>query len=498
MPNTKLEQTGEPWVGTEASYHAMVQAYVKMGEASEDFRKEALSRDEEDEENNRHFLLDIIDGVGVITVRGSMVSGAEGSEGQYWGIVGYEDIRNAIITGLSAGAEEFLFDYDTPGGAVKGIMELSDFIKSLDVKTTSFTGGIAASGGLWLATASDSFYAARMAEIGSVGVIAITSEITELYKDMGISLKVFKSTPLKAAGNPYEKLTAEAAEQIQKNINDTHMFFVRELADNRGLTEEYVSENIANGKVWFAAEANELNLIDGIKTFDEILLVLMRETADNTNNFQHIQDNDMPRRKVITEQQSAAIASGADVDAVLEDSKLKSTAEGEETTSDDAASEESGAGAEAEATDDDAAADAADSKDDKTEAASNGVDKVVELLQNQVAALQDASVDLKVELKQAQTNATALEATHEGLKKVTAVAIQRGFVAIGSPAPAIEGLLALDASALLQQHAQVDAQVSERFGAGKQVSTTVNEDENDAVAAAAKVVDRTLLKQARI
>ena len=497
MPNTKLEQTGEPWVGTEASYHAMVQAYVKMGEAGEGFRKEALARDEEDEENNRHFLLDVIDGVGVITVRGSMVSGAEGAWGQYWGIVGYEDIRNAIITGLNAGVEELLFDYDTPGGAVKGIMELSDFIKSLDVKTTSFTGGMAASGGLWLATASDSFYAARMAEIGSVGVIAVTSEITELYKDMGISLKVFKSTPLKAAGNPYEKLTAEAAEQIQKNINDTHMFFVREIADNRGLTEEYVSENIANGKVWFAAEANELNLIDGIKTFDEILLVLMRETADNTNNFQHIQDNDMPRRKVITEQQSAAIASGADVDAVLEDSNLESTVEDEGTTSDDAASEESGDEAET-ADDEGAAADEADSKDDKTEAASNGVDKVVELLQNQVAALQDASVDLKVELKQAQANATALEATHEGLKKVTAVAIQRGFVAIGSPAPAIEGLLALDASALLQQHAQVDAQVSERFGAGKQVSTTVNEDENDAVAAAAKVVDRTLLKQARI
>jgi len=494
MGSKFTEQTGVTWVGSEASYHEVIGAYQKMEAASEEFRKEVFSREEEDEEDNRHFLLDIVDNVGVVTIRGSMVSGSEGSWGQYWGIVGYDDIRNAIVTGLNSGVKEFLFDYDTPGGAVKGIMELSDFIKSLDVKTTSFTGGTAASGGLWLATAAENFYAARMAEVGSLGVIAITSEVTEMYKEMGVSLRVFKSTPLKAAGNPYEKLSKEAADQIQKNIDDTHMFFVREIAENRGLTEEYVAENIANGKVWFAAEANELNLIDGIKTFDEILLVLMRETADNTNDFQHVQDNDMARRKVITEQQSAAIASGADVDAVLEDSNLESAVEDEENTSNDASDESSD---DAESTEE-AADEAASEDNDDTEASSGGVNKVVELLQNQVASLQDASVDLKVELKQAQANAVALEATHEGLKKVTAVAIQRGFVGIGSPAPALEGLLALDASALLQQHAQIDAQLTARYPAGGRVSQTVEDVEDDDVAAAAKVTNDILLKQARI
>jgi len=485
MLNTKLEQAGMAWVGSETSYLAVVNAYKSMAEASEEYKKEAFSREEEDEENNRHFLLEVVEGVGVVTIRGSMVAGSEGIWGSYWGVVGYDDIRNAIIVGLNSGVTEFLFDYDSPGGQVKGIMELSDFIKELDVKTVSFTGGLAASGGLWLATASDTFYASRMAEVGSLGVIAITMEYTELLKDQGISAKVFKSTPLKAAGNPYEKLSDDAVAQIQKNIDDTHMFFVREIAENRGLTEEYVSENIANGKTWFAAEANALNLIDGIKTFDEILLVLTRETTDNTNNFQHVQDNDMARRKVITEQQAAAIASGADSDVVLEDSNLETAVEDKDegtTSADDAASDKS----------------ADDTGDQEAEAADSGTDKVVELLQNQVASLQDATVDLKVELKQAETKSLALEATHEGLKKVTAVAIQRGFVAIGSPAPALEGLLALDASALLQQHALVDSQVAERFGAGKRVTAEVNENEDASVAAAAKITNDILLKQARI
>jgi len=503
LNNILLTETGTLWLGSESSYHATLAAYQKMAETNDaGYKKECFANDEEDSENDRHFLLEVIEGVGLITVRGSLVSGSEGAWGAYWGIVGYDDIRNAIVTAVNAGVESILIDYDTPGGAVKGIMELSDFIKSLDIKTTSFTGGMAASGGLWLATAADTFYAARMAEIGSVGVLAVTAEMTEMYKDVGIKLRVFKSTPLKAAGNPYEKLTSEAAEVIQKNIDETHEFFVSEIAENRGLTNKFVSENIANGKLWYAAEANELRLIDGIKTFDDILLVLTRETADNTNDFKQIQDTDMAtRRKILTEQESAAIASGADVDTVLEDAQT-TAAEGEDTSKDESSTDttkDEGAD-KTESTDADKENSDSESNEE-TEAASSSADKTVtavSVLQTQISTLQGEMVDLKVELKQAQAKAVALEATHEGLKKVTAAATQRHFVAVGSPAPDLDGLVALDASALLIQHASALSLVVKRYPTSGQVSVTVEDKEDEAVAAAAKVTNDILLKQARI
>jgi len=497
LNNVLLTEAGTLWLGTESSYHATISAYQKMAEdGNEDYKKECFSQDETDSENNEHFLLDVVDGVGLITIRGSMVSGSEGAWGAYWGVVGYDDIRNAIITAINSGVTSLFLDYDTPGGAVKGIMELSDFIKSLDVKTTSFTGGMAASGGLWLATAADSFYAARMAEVGSLGVLAVTAEMTEMYKDIGIKLRVFKSTPLKAAGNPYEKLTDEAAAQIQKNIDETHQFFVREVAANRGLTDNFVSENIANGKVWYAAEANELRLIDGISTFDDLLLVLMRETADNTNDFKQVQDNDMAtRRKILTEQESAAIASGADVETVLEEAAPAPTVEDEAPSKDDAP---------ADTADDTSTDDKETTADDtagKEEASTDAPEKEVtglEVLQKQISSQQDAIVDLKVELKQAQTKVTALEATHDGLKSVTAAATQRHFVAVGAPAPSLEGLLALESSALLEQHASALSLVVKRYPKDGQVSVPVEDKEDDAVAAAAKVTNDILLKQARI
>jgi len=496
--NILLTETGTLWLGTESSYHATISAYQKMAEEGNDgYKKECFSQDQMDaEDDDEHFLLEIIDGVGLITIRGSMVPGSEGARGAYWGIVGYDDIRNAIISAINAGVESIFLDYDTPGGAVKGIMELSDFIKSLEVKTTSFTGGIAASGGLWLATAADKFYAARMAEVGSLGVLAVTAEMTEMYKDIGINLRVFKSTPLKAAGNPYEKLTDEAAAQIQKNLDETHQFFVREIAENRGLTDNFVSENIANGKVWFAAEANELRLIDGISTFDDLLLVLLRETADNTNDFKQVQDNDMAtRRKILTEQESAAIASGANVETVLEEATPALTVEDEGTSKDDASNT-----ADDKSTDNKDTPDAGKDNAD-TEVSATAPEKeitVIEVFQEQISAQQDVIVDLKVELKQAQAKVTALEATHNGLKDVTAAATQRHFVAVGAPAPSLEGLLALDSSALLEQHSTALALVVKRYPTSGQVSVPVEDKEDEAVAAAAKVTNDILLKQARI
>jgi len=493
--STLILKHGSTWVGSESAYHAVLDAYTKMDAADEVLKVNALAYDDDEEREQRHFLLEMVDNVGIITIDGSMVSGVEGSWGAYWGVVGYGDIRNAIVTAINGGAEELLFDMNTPGGSTNGIMELSDFIKSLDVKTTAHSGGMVASGGLWLATAADSFYASRMAEIGSLGVIAITQEITDMYKDAGINIRVFKSTPLKAAGNPYEKMSPEMAAEIQKNIDETHKFFVREVAINMGLTEEYVSAEIANGKMWYAAEANQLGLIDGVKSFDDVFLAMRRETTDNAGDFSNKEFNnnleaDMAKRKLTLDAQaSAAIASGVPVEQAVADKELDKGTEAEVKV-------------EAEETKDDTVEASAETEveesTDADESAEEGKDAAVSGILKQLSTAQAESVDLKVEVKVLQGKLATMEASQEGLKKVTAVSIQRAYVAIGSPAPELESLVASDASVLLAQHAQVDAQLSQRFGAGQQVSVQVEEVDDEALDAAAQHTNETMLKQARI
>ena len=484
-----LTEAGKLWLGSEASYQSLLNTTMKMAEAS----KEAFSffdDDDEQEENDTHFLLDVQGNVGIISVSGKMVAGVQGSWAHYWGITGYGDIRNASITAINAGVTDIIYDYDTGGGEVNGISEMSEFIKDLptkyNVNTTSYSGGSVMSGGLWLATAAENFYAAPMAEIGSLGVIAVTMEMTEKFKQEGISVEVHKSAPLKAAGNPYEKLTEAQRSEIQKNIMETHEFFIAEIVSNRNLTHAFVSEEIANGKTWFAAEAQKLGLIDGIKSFDSIFLALRKESADN-HSFQHVEASEMARqskKQILDDKAAAAIASGVPVDKVVED--INKDAEDDKSKKIDSEDKSKEV--------DEAAPDIKDA-----DVAEKGKDVEDTSDSKQVEDLQTKLVDLKVELKLAERTNTDLKSAQTGFMEVTAAAIQRGFVAIGAPAPDLDGLLTMNASALLAQHAQIMAQVNKRYGAGGQVTTTVDDDEADKeVNEAAKKVDEVLLRQATI
>ncbi len=502
---------GQLWLGTEATFHSLMATLQKMSEDVSDGRAQAYAYDDAEDENNKHFLLDIQGNTAIIEVKGKLVAGVEGSWGAYWGVVGYGDIRNAIVTAINDDrVDSIVFDYDTPGGEVNGIQELSDFIKTLPgtygISTSSYSGGTVASGGLWLSTASEEFKATAMAEIGSLGVIAITAEMTEMYKEMGISIEVFKSTPLKAAGNPYEKMTDEMRAVIQANIDETDGFFVQEIATNRGLGYDYVKENIANGKTWYAAEAQRLGLIDGIGSFESILLALRKESADN-HSFQHVEAVDMARRKkILDEEAAAAIASGVPVDKVIGDvsDNDDSDSEGADSTADDSADGTDGAGSEegdAKSGDEagtDEAGDTSNESESGTDSTSGEDTQALATLTKQLEANQDKMVDLKVELKLAQAKLVKMEAAQEGFMKATAAAIQRNTVAVGGTPPSTESLLAMDAGALLVQYEQTAATVAARYGAGKQVTVTVNDDEDPEVDAAAQQLDKTLLKQAQI
>lgn len=287
--NTNLE-IGSQWMGTEEGLALLRDYQQQIKDASPALLEKVMGcwdddddDDDEQEEDLTHRLLEVIENVAVITVEGPMVPGHAGWWGRWMGVVGYYDIQDAIVVAVNQGLTEILMVYETPGGSVRGIDELSQFMDNLsaEINITAYSGGQVTSGGVWLAVVANQFFASRMAEVGSVGVIAIVTEVTRMLDEEGVTVRVFKSTPLKSSGNPWEKLDDSNAEEIQNSLDETHDFFVRQISEHRGLTEEFVSENIANGKIWFAAEANQLQVIDGVRNFDEVLFALIRETDNN-------------------------------------------------------------------------------------------------------------------------------------------------------------------------------------------------------------------------
>ena len=465
-------QNSPLWAGMQHSYLEYVKKLEQRQQGAAAIKEQYFQQDKEDEESteHKHFLLDQVNGLGIITIRGSMVAGSAGRWGQEWGIVGYEDIKQAYKVGVEAGITNFLVDYDTPGGMVKGLEGLSTFMQGLmaqGIRITAYTDTIAASGGLWLATKSNQFIASPMAEIGSLGVISITFTIVDMLKEMGVEAKVFKSSTMKSLGNPYEKMTEEQEKEVQQSVMDANKFFIREVAGNRNLSESFVSENIANGRVWFAEKAKELHLIDSVQSFDKTFLALSRETIDNAQNLTFPDQLGAKamgqRRTLLNAQTAAAIASGIapqkainkQTESVVEDTALEET----EAAKPDAASEEP------------------------------------EIL------LQKRVTELESRLEAQTALSHRLQASESSLKHIVAASVQWSFIAIGCPAPELDILKGMDTSALLQQHAQLKAQLALRFGEGVQVTTSGEPEQVDEVTPvdlAAKALNETLLKQARI
>jgi signal peptide peptidase SppA len=444
----------ELWAGTERGFSDYQAILKKIEDASEELQQRASNWEASNEGN--HWMLDVKGDVATVRIDGGMVKGSAGFFGQMFGYTGYDDIKDAVLEGLDKGATKFLFDMDTPGGMVSGIEDISGFIKELSTKyeTTAFTSELVASAGLWLATAANEFYATKMSSVGSIGVIAVHTEVTKMMEDQGVSKTVFRSAPMKALGGPFEKLTDEARAMINKDIQQSHDFFVSAISENTGLSIDYVAKELATGELWQASEALDKGLLTGISTFDEVFIALSSENVENTTDYRNSPSEVNMRTKRISAKSAAAIASGVPLDVALEDEPIEPVeieSETEEVVTDPVEEETPAA--------------------EETPVAAESPTLLKEMT-NQL-------VDSKVALASAQTQISSMQASHDSMKRIVVNAIQRIYVGMGSPAPDTDGLLAMDASLLVQQHAQVDAQLSKRFGIGAQISVTTNDDDEE-------------------
>lgn len=475
----------ELWLGSVASYEKVLEIEKMIAKAPRSLQKKAeahkLKRigvwdapDNEDdlEDEVEHRLLEMNNGLAIISIEGAMVPGVTGFWGEYFGFVGYGDIKEAVLCAINAGATEFLFDWDTPGGAAKNIEDTSYFLEELakQYPTTSFTSSLCCSAGFWLATCADDFYATKMAEVGSIGIVAVHSEVTKMLEMEGISKTVFRSAKYKFLGNPYEELTPLITETLQTDLDKAHQFFVDAVVKHCNLDPEFVANNIATGQTWYGEEALSLGIISGIKTFDQLLIAFSKKSVENTNYYgMNYSKEDGMRKRLITPEVAGAIASGISPEKVLAGAPL--VEEPETKTKDEQTK--------------------ADEPETKVEAS---------VIVTQNPDLQDQLIDAKVELRTLSAKLISLEASQDGLKKIAALSIQRAFAGIGSPVPEMESLLAMDPSLLIQQHAMADAQLQKKYGNGGRVSVEVEEggEEDEAAKAASNFMEDTLQNLATI
>ncbi len=168
------------------------------------------------------------------------------------------------------GIKAIILRINSPGGAVGPTQEIyREVLRTVETKkVVASLGGVAASGGYYIAAAAKQIVANPGTITGSIGVIMEFVRFEDLLNKIGIKLEVLKRGEFKDIGSPHRELTARDKELISTLIADIQKQFVEAVASGRNLSIEKTRE-IADGRIFSGAQAKELGLVDVLGNFQD-------------------------------------------------------------------------------------------------------------------------------------------------------------------------------------------------------------------------------------
>jgi protease IV len=122
-------------------------------------------------------------------------------------------------------------------------------------------GTVAASGGYYIATASNRIFAEPSTITGSIGVFGLFPNVQKLFSNIGITWDSVATTPYSDLITPFRQKTPEEMGIIQKYIDQFYQQFLERVSQDRNIPVDQVNE-IAQGRVWSGEEALKLHLVD--------------------------------------------------------------------------------------------------------------------------------------------------------------------------------------------------------------------------------------------
>lgn len=384
--------------------------------------------------------------VAVASISGPLIPGNPWYA-SFMGATGYGEIREALVQAAQdpdVGA--IVMDIRSGGGAVSGVTDVADLIQRIDTQVKpvyAYTDGTMASAAYWLGSSARKIGISKAAEVGSIGVLTVHTDVSRALDADGITQTVIRSGPYKALGHPSEKLSSLANQVLADQVQETADVFTEHVAQQRGMPAEKVDTEVGQGRMFMGSKAVEAGLADEVTTFDEFLSKVGQEVDMEQKRSQSV-GNLYPKglklKTALTDQQIAAMSEGAGFAAPA------AAVTAPEAPNTPAATESPPASAAA-----------------PSEPAPAASADITQFLQGQLATAQAQVVDLTVQLRDAQASAQRLEGQNAALRGILVASVERLKVAMGMPAV---GADSTNTEALLAEHNTLRAQFESKFKVG--------------------------------
>jgi len=208
----------------------------------------------------------------VITVAGAIVSGRGGPQLLPIGpsSAGGDTITAALREAAADDAvSAVVLRIDSPGGSVtasetiwREVIRVRERGKPVVVSM----GGVAASGGYYIAMGADAIVANPATITGSIGVITGKFVIRDLLERLGVGSETVRTNANADAWSADSHFTPA---QLARRAAEADLFysdFIHRVAEGRKMTTDAV-DAVARGRVWTGADAHERGLVDELGGF---------------------------------------------------------------------------------------------------------------------------------------------------------------------------------------------------------------------------------------
>jgi protease-4 len=176
--------------------------------------------------------------------------------------------------GDSPSVKAIVLRIDSPGGGVVPSQEIHDAVMRVRNKqnkaVVASMGTVAASGGYYIAAATDRIMANPGTLTGSIGVIMELANLEGLLKKIGVENVVVKSGRHKDIGSPFRKMSDEDRRILQSVMDDVHTQFIEAVAEGRSLDVSDV-QPLADGRIFTGRQAKEIKLVDELGNLDDAI-----------------------------------------------------------------------------------------------------------------------------------------------------------------------------------------------------------------------------------
>ena len=271
-----LEQNGGDW-GKASVEYKLIDSLVKRGDLEKYFKKE-YSKDENEwkhvdyrnyfksKENN-----DEENTVAVVNILGPIIDGYQTS-----GAASGDNISALFDKALKNDQiKAMVVRVNTPGGSVFASELIRDAlirVREKNIPIVTSMGGVAASGGYWVAASTDYIFAEDLTITGSIGVASAIFNAEGTFNKIGlnedgVSSSVFSDTYRGIYSKRPDERLINLNKIIIQNIYDK---FINLVSEGRNISIEDVNK-LAKGQVWIGKDALKFNLIDEIGSLDDAI-----------------------------------------------------------------------------------------------------------------------------------------------------------------------------------------------------------------------------------